>query len=37
MLYCGMAIGYGDRGHPVNSFRTRRAELSEFCKVFGFE
>lgn len=37
MLYCGMAIGYGDRSHPVNSFRTRRAELSEFCKVFGFE
>jgi len=37
MLYCGMAIGYGDRGHPVNGFRTRRAEVSEFCKFFGFE
>ena len=37
MLYCGMAIGYGDRGHRVNSFRTRRAEASEFCKFFGFE
>jgi nitroreductase len=37
MLYCGMAIGYGDRGHPVNSFRTRRAEVSEFCKFVGFE
>jgi hypothetical protein len=21
----------------VNSFRTRRAETSEFCKFFGFE
>jgi hypothetical protein len=37
MLYCGMAIGYDDRGHPVNSFRTRRAEVSEFRKFFGFE
>jgi nitroreductase len=36
MLYCGMAIGYGDRRHRVNSFRTRRAETSEFCKFFGF-
>ena len=36
MLYCGMAIGYGDRRHQVNSFRTRRADTSEFCKFFGF-
>lgn len=37
MLYCGVAIGYGDRCHRVNSFRTRRAETNEFCKFFGFE
>jgi nitroreductase len=37
MLYCGMAIGYGDRHHQVNSFRTRRATTNEFCKFFGFE
>jgi nitroreductase len=37
VLYCGMAIGYGDRRHPFNSFRTRRAETSEFCKFFGFD
>jgi nitroreductase len=37
MLYCGMAIGYGDRHHPVNSFRTRRAETSEFCTFSGFQ
>jgi nitroreductase len=37
MLYCSVAIGYGDLGDPVNTFRTRRAELSEFCKFFGFE
>ena len=37
MLYCGIAIGYGDRSHQVNRFRTRRAEASEFCRFFGFE
>jgi nitroreductase len=37
MLYCGMAIGYGDRNHPVNTFRTERAEAMEFCKFYGFE
>ena len=37
MLFCGMAIGYGDHGHPVNSFRSPRAELSEFCKFYGFD
>jgi nitroreductase len=37
ILYCGMAIGYGDRSHVVNSFRTRRAEVSEFCRFFGFK
>src|SRR5262245_27055032 len=36
-LYCGMGIGYGDRSHPVNSFRTRRAPLEEFCKFHGFD
>jgi hypothetical protein len=29
MLHRSMAIGYGDRRHQVNSFRTRRAETSE--------
>ncbi len=37
MLFCGMAIGYGDRSHPVNSFRSSRAELDEFCKFYGFD
>ena len=37
MLFCAMAIGYGDRGHPANSFRSPRAELAEFCRFFGFE
>ena len=37
ILFCGMGMGYGDRSHPVNSFRTKRAELSEFCKFYGFD
>jgi nitroreductase len=37
MLFCGMAIGYGDHSHPANSFRSPRAELSEFCTFHGFE
>jgi nitroreductase len=37
MLFCGMAIGYGDRSHPTNSFRSPRAELSEFCTFHGFD
>jgi nitroreductase len=37
MLFCGMAIGYGDHGHPVNSFRSPRAASHEFCKFHGFD
>lgn len=37
MLFCAVAIGYGDHGHPANSFRSPRAPLEEFCKFFGFD
>jgi nitroreductase len=37
MLFCAVAIGYGDHAHPANSFRAPRAELGEFCRFFGFE
>ena len=37
MLFCAVAIGYGDHAHPANSFRSPRAELADFCKLFGFE
>jgi nitroreductase len=37
MLFCGMAIGYGDHSHPANSFRSPRASLDEFCKFYGFD
>jgi len=37
MLFCGLAIGYGDRSHPANSFRSPRATVDEFCTFFGFD
>jgi nitroreductase len=37
MLFCAMAIGFRDHGHPANSFRSPRANVDEFCKFFGFE
>ena len=37
MLFCALAIGYGDRSHPANSFRSPRAPLEAFCKFFGFD
>jgi len=37
MLFCALAIGYGDRGHPANSFCSPRAPLADFCSFFGFD
>jgi nitroreductase len=37
VLFCAVAIGYGDRAHPANSFRSPRAPVEEFCKFMGFE
>jgi len=37
MLFCAVSIGYGDRAHAANSFCAPRAEVSEFCRFFGFE
>ena len=34
MFYCGMALGYADRDHPVNRWRTERAPLGEFARFF---
>jgi nitroreductase len=30
MLFCGMALGYGDYGAPINRLRTERAPVEEF-------
>jgi nitroreductase len=37
MLFCAVAIGYGDHGHPANSFRSPRAAPEEFCTFLGFD
>jgi nitroreductase len=37
MLFCAVAIGYGNRKHKANDFRSPRAELSEFCTFLGFD
>ena len=37
MLFCALAIGYGDHQHAANSFRSPRAAPEEFCRFMGFE
>jgi nitroreductase len=37
MLFCAVAIGYGDHAHPANSFRSPRASPEEFCTFVGFD
>lgn len=35
MLFCGMAIGYLDESHPINTLRTERAPLDEIVSFVG--
>ena len=37
MLYCGLALGWPDRNHPINSFRTEREPLAGFARFRGFD
>jgi nitroreductase len=37
MLYCGLALGFEDKAHPINGFRTGREELERFASFRGFE
>jgi len=32
MIYCGMAMGYADREHPINQWRTERAPLEDVAR-----
>lgn len=32
MLFCGMAIGHADETHPINSLRSARMPLAEWCR-----
>jgi nitroreductase len=36
ILYCGLALGWPDRNHPINRFRTEREPLSGFARFSGF-
>lgn len=37
MLFCGMAVGYEDTDHPVNTLRSERAPLDEFADFAGWD
>jgi nitroreductase len=36
MLFSGMALGYRDQAHPINSLRTAREDLGAFASFAGF-
>lgn len=36
-LFCGIAIGWGDRDHAVNNFARERVALDEQVRMLGFE
>ncbi|WP_444856167.1 nitroreductase [Sphingosinicella sp.] len=36
MLYCGMALGWPDEGHPINCWRSEREPLESFANFSGF-
>lgn len=36
MVYCGLALGYPDTAHPINSFVTDRMPLNELAHFRGF-
>jgi nitroreductase len=33
-VYCGMAVGYADPAHPINSWRTTRASVDELATFY---
>ena len=37
MLFCGMALGYGDTTAPINSWRSPREPLDSFATFKGFD
>ena len=37
MLFSGMALGFADPAHPINTLRTERAPLAEFAELRGFD
>ena len=37
MLFSGMALGYANLSHPINTLRTERAAFDEFVRMKGFQ
>jgi nitroreductase len=35
ILFCGMALGYADQAHPINSLRAERAGLADYASFHG--
>lgn len=36
LVFCGVSLGYPDPEHPINAWKTERAELEEFAQFSGF-
>lgn len=36
LVYCGMAVGYPDSAHPINNYRTPRADIDDVAQFHGF-
>jgi nitroreductase len=36
MVFSGMALGYRDGEHPINTLRTRREPFEAFAELRGF-
>ncbi|RFQ06071.1 nitroreductase [Pseudomonas putida] len=36
MVFCGVALGYPDAEHPINTLRTERASLDDIAEFRGF-
>jgi nitroreductase len=37
MVFSGMAVGYREEAHPINSWRTRRDPFEVWCSMTGFD
>ena len=34
VLWCGVALGYPNKDHPINNYRTPREKIEDFAKFF---
>jgi hypothetical protein len=33
LVFCGISLGYPDTAHPINGYRTDRADFAEFGRL----